>query len=311
MASLEEALHDPHFVERGLFAHQVAGASGKTMPALPVPIAATLREAPGPRPSPKLGADNDLLDSPLVPAKAGTQGQELDSRLRGNERQRVQRFPAHQPRLRGGLHALAHHGAAQRRDPVEQIEAEAARALHGQEIRQQAAIERIDRERARRHVGAAHPVVARQQFRRRRHRPPSRRASTTSSPIVAASRRPRLSPCAPIGGMTCAASPTSAMRRAAKLRAVSTPSGKQPAARLDRDLAEDRMGAALDLGGKRARIERAEVLGLGRIDHADQARAQAGQGHQRERPGLGVELGRRCRCAAGYGRRLSVSAACG
>ena len=62
MASLEEALHDPHFVERGLFAHRVAGASGATMPALPVPIAATLRAAPGVKPSPKLGADNGMLD---------------------------------------------------------------------------------------------------------------------------------------------------------------------------------------------------------------------------------------------------------
>jgi crotonobetainyl-CoA:carnitine CoA-transferase CaiB-like acyl-CoA transferase len=61
MASLEEALHDPHFVERGLFAHRVAGASGATMPALPVPIAETLRAAPGTKPSPKLGADNALL----------------------------------------------------------------------------------------------------------------------------------------------------------------------------------------------------------------------------------------------------------
>jgi len=61
MASLEEALHDPHFVERGLFAHMVAGPSGATMAALPVPIAATLREAPGAKPAPKLGADNGLL----------------------------------------------------------------------------------------------------------------------------------------------------------------------------------------------------------------------------------------------------------
>ena len=62
MASLEEALHDPHFVQRGLFAHKVAGASGATVPALPVPIVATLREAPGTvKPSPKLGADNNLL----------------------------------------------------------------------------------------------------------------------------------------------------------------------------------------------------------------------------------------------------------
>jgi crotonobetainyl-CoA:carnitine CoA-transferase CaiB-like acyl-CoA transferase len=61
MASLEEALHDPHFIERGLFAHKVSSASGKTMPAVPVPIAATLREKPGTKASPKLGADNGLL----------------------------------------------------------------------------------------------------------------------------------------------------------------------------------------------------------------------------------------------------------
>jgi alpha-methylacyl-CoA racemase len=61
MASLEEALHDPHFVERGLFAHRVTGAGGAALPALPVPIAATLRETPRTRAAPKLGGDNDLL----------------------------------------------------------------------------------------------------------------------------------------------------------------------------------------------------------------------------------------------------------
>ena len=35
---LEEAVRDPHFVERGLFAHKIETASGKTFPALPVPI---------------------------------------------------------------------------------------------------------------------------------------------------------------------------------------------------------------------------------------------------------------------------------
>ena len=110
--------------------------------------------------------------------------------------------------------------------------------------------------------------------------------------MVAASRRPRLSPCAPIGGITCAASPTSAMRRAAKLRAVSTPSGNRPRPSSTVHLAEDRMRAPLDLGRQRVGVERAEPLGLGRIGHADEARAQAGQGHQRERAGLGVELGR-------------------
>ena len=48
----------------------------------------------------------------------------------------LQRFAAHQPRLRGRLDAFAHHGAAQRRDAIEQIEPEAARALHREEIRQ-------------------------------------------------------------------------------------------------------------------------------------------------------------------------------
>jgi alpha-methylacyl-CoA racemase len=43
---LEEAMRDPHFVERGLFAHQVEIASGKTMPALPLPIAPQFRGKP-------------------------------------------------------------------------------------------------------------------------------------------------------------------------------------------------------------------------------------------------------------------------
>jgi hypothetical protein len=45
-------MRDPHFVRRGLFAHQVATASGKTMPALPVPVAPQFREAPGPKAPP-------------------------------------------------------------------------------------------------------------------------------------------------------------------------------------------------------------------------------------------------------------------
>jgi crotonobetainyl-CoA:carnitine CoA-transferase CaiB-like acyl-CoA transferase len=43
---LEEAMRDPHFVERGLFAHRIATASGKTIPALPVPIAPAFRRKP-------------------------------------------------------------------------------------------------------------------------------------------------------------------------------------------------------------------------------------------------------------------------
>jgi alpha-methylacyl-CoA racemase len=44
--SLEEALRDPHFVARGLFAHKLANAEGATMPALPLPIAPQFRDSP-------------------------------------------------------------------------------------------------------------------------------------------------------------------------------------------------------------------------------------------------------------------------
>ena len=52
---LEEAMRDPHFVERGLFAHQVGTESGKALPALPLPIAPEFRAAPGTKKAPKLG----------------------------------------------------------------------------------------------------------------------------------------------------------------------------------------------------------------------------------------------------------------
>jgi alpha-methylacyl-CoA racemase len=52
---LEEAMRDPHFVERGLFAHHVGTELGKTLPALPLPIAPEFRDAPGTKKAPKLG----------------------------------------------------------------------------------------------------------------------------------------------------------------------------------------------------------------------------------------------------------------
>jgi crotonobetainyl-CoA:carnitine CoA-transferase CaiB-like acyl-CoA transferase len=56
VASLEEALRDPHFVGRGLFAHHVVGASGRSLPALPLPLAPQFRELPGVKPAPGLVA---------------------------------------------------------------------------------------------------------------------------------------------------------------------------------------------------------------------------------------------------------------
>jgi crotonobetainyl-CoA:carnitine CoA-transferase CaiB-like acyl-CoA transferase len=54
VTSLEEAMRDTHFVERGLFAHEVASASGKSLPALPLPISPEFREASGVKKAPKL-----------------------------------------------------------------------------------------------------------------------------------------------------------------------------------------------------------------------------------------------------------------
>jgi crotonobetainyl-CoA:carnitine CoA-transferase CaiB-like acyl-CoA transferase len=57
MATLEEALRDPHFVGRGLFAHKIVGPSGKALPALPVPIDPQFRDSPKVTPAgPKLGS---------------------------------------------------------------------------------------------------------------------------------------------------------------------------------------------------------------------------------------------------------------
>jgi crotonobetainyl-CoA:carnitine CoA-transferase CaiB-like acyl-CoA transferase len=45
--SLDEALRDPHFIARGLFAHKVRGGQGATLTALPVPVDPQFREPAG------------------------------------------------------------------------------------------------------------------------------------------------------------------------------------------------------------------------------------------------------------------------
>jgi alpha-methylacyl-CoA racemase len=61
MASLEEAVQSAHFRLRGLFDHEVADG-GRAMPAVPVPLAGSLREAPARKHAPRLGEANALLD---------------------------------------------------------------------------------------------------------------------------------------------------------------------------------------------------------------------------------------------------------
>ncbi|MDA8252894.1 MAG: CoA transferase, partial [Rhodospirillales bacterium] len=60
VATLQEAVANPHFVARGLFARQIANAAGETMPALPVPVDPVFRapaEEAVPPSAPGLGAD--------------------------------------------------------------------------------------------------------------------------------------------------------------------------------------------------------------------------------------------------------------
>ncbi len=54
VASLEDALRDPHFVQRGLFDATIMAPSGATLPALPVPIDPQFRAPAGSRPDCRL-----------------------------------------------------------------------------------------------------------------------------------------------------------------------------------------------------------------------------------------------------------------
>jgi crotonobetainyl-CoA:carnitine CoA-transferase CaiB-like acyl-CoA transferase len=61
VTSLEEAVRDPHFIARGLFASVLDGGAGRSIPALPVPLAPVFRE-PRTAGYPLLGEANRLLD---------------------------------------------------------------------------------------------------------------------------------------------------------------------------------------------------------------------------------------------------------
>ena len=52
LVPLEDAVRDPHFVERGLFDHKVANAEGIIIQALPLPIAPIFRDRPGTKKAP-------------------------------------------------------------------------------------------------------------------------------------------------------------------------------------------------------------------------------------------------------------------
>ena len=90
-------------------------------------------------------------------------------------------------------------------------------------------------------------------------------ASRAMSAISAASRSPILRPCAPIGGSTCAASPTSAMRCLANCRGCSIASGNRwrPGSTLTRPRMEcDCRSAASDNSSSLNAIMRSASLGV-------------------------------------------------
>jgi crotonobetainyl-CoA:carnitine CoA-transferase CaiB-like acyl-CoA transferase len=57
--SAREAVTDPQFVARGLFAHMLINTQGQVIPALPVPVSDAFRASSDtPVPAPPLGAHN-------------------------------------------------------------------------------------------------------------------------------------------------------------------------------------------------------------------------------------------------------------
>ncbi len=78
----------------------------------------------------------------------------------------LQHLAAHQARRpTRWRNAFAHDGPPQRSDTVDDIEAEAAGAVNRQEVREQNAVEQVDRDCAPLHVGTAQRIVAREQRR--------------------------------------------------------------------------------------------------------------------------------------------------
>ncbi|MEP9365845.1 CaiB/BaiF CoA-transferase family protein [Xanthobacter sp. VNH20] len=60
VATLEEAVNDPHFAARQVFAHRLL-ANGRDLPALPVPVVPAFRSATSHAPAPRLGETLDPL----------------------------------------------------------------------------------------------------------------------------------------------------------------------------------------------------------------------------------------------------------
>ena len=210
---------------------------------------------------------------------------------------------------RSRQHAFAHHRAPQRADAGQGEQPGAAQEIHRQEGGEERPVQAVDRRRPQAHVEVAAALIALRAPPARRCPRRRARASTTASRSAATSRRPRLSPCAPIGGKTCAASPTRA-RRSRLVALDREPAHRhEPARAVDPHRAEDRLRLPLDRQRQRRVVERHRAARpRSAVRHPDQARAAAGEGNEGERPVAGVELGRGRRHGRGHGRGSSVSA---
>jgi alpha-methylacyl-CoA racemase len=71
VATVSEALADPHFLARGLFAGGVTNADGARLPALPVPVLPPFRRTDPDLPSPALGAAAAAASASGIVAHAG------------------------------------------------------------------------------------------------------------------------------------------------------------------------------------------------------------------------------------------------
>ena len=96
-----------------------------------------------------------------------------------------------------------------------------------------------------------------------------------------------------------------------RTRAPFRPQAGNAAAGFDAHPAKQRMRAALDLGRECGVARCGESRRVVGIEHANQARTSAGQGHERERAAFGVEFRRNVVVRARVCARLSVSAVCG
>jgi malonate transporter and related proteins len=207
-----------------------------------------------------------------------------------------------------GAHAMSHDYASQRRQPVEEEQAEPADALNRDEIREKRAIQHIDRRSPRGHVGPPGRVergelIGGARIGEGTGEQIGQRADVAVAEIEALGADRRKD----VRGFACQRHPRAgeAPRRHPGERKHLPPA-------VDLDRAQDRGRARLDRGGEVSVGEDGAAPCLRRRADPDEARPPAGQRDQREGPGGRMELGRGvvvgpCVAEIDHQRRLIVA----